>query len=297
VRRRSLPRSTRPRDVACQVRKISASNKSDIAPLTLLPLQKPPRGASAARICGVEMYVKLVSAMSSQILIRLIRFISAVALVLISATFASLAAQTSSGVITACVGKGSDLARFVTADQPCRLNETRIVFNVEGRPGPQGPAGPQGPPGPAGPSGTSGQSASTVFGTGPLTNLFTTMCTPIPGLTMTVDVPADSVLAVSTDGGVQTTSPSTTGWSQVEIQLQYDGASGLPGTRRQITPTNNGGVGATLETWSITQTTTLSPAPHTISVCGRLVAGFPVNISGSNTSALQGQLSVIVLKK
>jgi hypothetical protein len=92
-------------------------------------------------------------------------------------------------------------------------------------------------------------------------------------------------------------SAMTTGASVVEIQLLYDGAAGQPGTRRQITPTNNGGLVGTLETWSISQTTTLLPGSHTIAVCGRVVQGSPANIGGSSMSPLQGQLSVIVLKK
>ena len=48
--------------------------------------------------------------------------------------------------------------RLVTANEPCRPNETRILWNIVG---PQGPAGPTGPAGPAGPQGVAGPTGST----------------------------------------------------------------------------------------------------------------------------------------
>ena len=81
------------------------------------------------------------------------------------------------GVIYACVRLDRDkdegkLVRLVAGDEPCRRNETRIRWNVEGPTGPQGPKGatgakgtngvngaegPMGPPGLAGADGLDGE--------------------------------------------------------------------------------------------------------------------------------------------
>jgi hypothetical protein len=55
-------------------------------------------------------------------------------------------------------------------------------------------------------SGTIGQSVNTVYGTGTLVVDATVTNYPIiPGLSQTISVPTNSVLLVSTDGGIQST--------------------------------------------------------------------------------------------
>ncbi len=72
-------------------------------------------------------------------------------------------AQSTSGVITACVTPLLDRLRVVAATEPCRAGETRLQWNIQGPKGdrgdagPTGPAGPAGPPGPAGPQGLQGE--------------------------------------------------------------------------------------------------------------------------------------------
>jgi len=65
-------------------------------------------------------------------------------------------AQTTSGVITACVTPLLDRLRVVAATEPCRANESRLQWNIQGPKGDPGPAGPRGPVGPAGPAGATG---------------------------------------------------------------------------------------------------------------------------------------------
>lgn len=54
----------------------------------------------------------------------------------------------------ACVNNSSGTIFIVSPDEPCKANETKIVWNSIG---PQGPPGPEGPPGPAGPQGEQGE--------------------------------------------------------------------------------------------------------------------------------------------
>ncbi|HYM23731.1 MAG TPA: hypothetical protein VEU08_10990 [Vicinamibacterales bacterium] len=97
---------------------------------------------------------------------RLQRSIGALALAFGFAAFAaSMHAQIPSkdGVIYACVRVDRDddeakLTRMVSADEPCKRNEVRVRWNVQGPTGPTGATGVQGLPGAQGPQGTQGPS-------------------------------------------------------------------------------------------------------------------------------------------
>jgi hypothetical protein len=166
--------------------------------------------------------------------------------------------------------------------------------------GPIGPGGPEGPRGPEGPSGTTGQDAATVLGTGPLAlSASSTTFSPVPGLLVVVNVPNDSVLLVSTDGGIQVGMNTANIGTLVEVRLEYDGAAGGSGSTRRYMVHNSGNfVGA--DTWNVAQTVALPPGIHTIAVAARLVPVMgtvvPATLSGSSGSVFQGQLSVAVIK-
>jgi hypothetical protein len=52
--------------------------------------------------------------------------------------------------------------------------------------------------------------------------------------------------------------------------------------------------------WSMATTLTLASGPHTTPVRAEppiQTPGFTMNVSGNNTSVLQGQLSVVIIKK
>lgn len=70
-------------------------------------------------------------------------------------------AQSSSGLITACVGNLTGLTRLVADNEACRPWETRIQWRKQGEPGPMGPAGPVGPAGPRGATGAPGATGAT----------------------------------------------------------------------------------------------------------------------------------------
>src|SRR5438270_7800995 len=58
--------------------------------------------------------------------------------------------------IYACVNNASGETKLVAQNATCKNNETLVVWNVVGPPGPIGPQGPAGPTGPAGPAGPIG---------------------------------------------------------------------------------------------------------------------------------------------
>jgi hypothetical protein len=160
-----------------------------------------------------------------------------------------------------------------------------------------GPTGAQGAAGPQGVAGTTGQNTTTVFGTAGLVVTSASPFTLIPGLTQVVTVPASSRINMSTDGGVQTTSGLTTGFSSVDIVLVVDGLFPANGGYRRILPLNNGGITGVFQYWAISQSQTLTAGNHTIQVFAAGTGiGSNANVSGNNTSVLQGELTVEIQK-
>jgi hypothetical protein len=157
---------------------------------------------------------------------------------------------------------------------------------AKGDKGDKGNAGDRGPAGPPGPAGTTGQSADTLLGTAGISAQVA--FTPLPALTRTVSLPAQTALYVSTDGGMinHDFSQRTT----VDVVLRLDGND----VRFQRLSVGSGEA----ETWSMASALTLTPGAHTIDVAARLLLG-PVGsaeVSGNNSSALQGQLTVVTMK-
>src|SRR4051794_23129530 len=62
--------------------------------------------------------------------------------------------------IHACVDLREGEIRIVKPSEPCKRDEKRLMWNVEGPAGPTGPAGPQGPTGSIGPQGPAGPQGS-----------------------------------------------------------------------------------------------------------------------------------------
>jgi hypothetical protein len=168
-----------------------------------------------------------------------------------------------------------------------------------GSQGPPGPKGDTGATGPQGPPGTTGQDVTTAYGTG---QLFLTVPGagpfPVQGLQRTIQVPPNSVLYISTDGGAQTTSTSPSGYSIVDVGIYVDPAQGSPSAVYRRLVINNGGApSADIVNWSMAFSTVLPPGSHTIQVAATLVDGSPANVSGAGASVLKGQLSVVVMKQ
>jgi hypothetical protein len=148
--------------------------------------------------------------------------------------------------------------------------------------------------------GTTGQTATTAFGTVAL-NLpaVSETYTPVPGLNQTITVPANSVVYVSTDGGVAVNSGFADAGATVDVGLFVDGS--LVGSARRLLPRNTSGAPNTalmagFETWSMALSTDLSESTHTIEVGARLFDGARAIVS-ANSGVLQGKLTVLIVKK
>jgi len=142
-----------------------------------------------------------------------------------------------------------------------------------------------------------GQDATTVFST----SLITTDVglVEVPGLSQTVTVPANSVVMVSTDGSVQTSSSSPTAWALTEVFIVIDGVIGPAGTSCVITSTNSPVTGLPA-TWGFTRAYQLLPGQHTIAVeVVRAVAPGSVSAAtgGAGSVARLDSMTVTILKK
>lgn len=175
-----------------------------------------------------------------------------------------------------------------------------------GTAGPQGPAGPAGPAGPTGPAGatgaagTTGQSITEVYGTGQVSvGAATTTAVLIPGLTTTVTVPANAVVSVHTDGGIQSTGATSSTFSVVDVILYVDGVATTTGGQRRVAIANTSSLAQLIGNWSMDHTYTLSPGAHTFEVkaVGGVAGSSSANVSSGSAPQLRGVLSVEILKQ
>lgn len=134
---------------------------------------------------------------------------------------------------------------------------------------------------------TTGQTASTVFGTAALNA--TPSFSDIPGLTQTITVPANSKVCMTTDGGVQ----GLAGNVSVDVAIFVDGSVDSVVRRVSINSTSGTDVGE----WSITQCLSMTSS-HTLIVRAAVSSGVGVAVvSGNPSSAIQGELTVLILKQ
>jgi len=123
------------------------------------------------------------------------------------------------------------------------------------------------------------------------------VCTPLPGLALEVNAPANSVLLVSTFGGFQVNpqppEPAPVG-STIDIKLRYNGVDAVV---RRVSAYNVGNITVGYNGWSITQTLTVA-GPRLIEVCAQFVQGSAAVVSsGAALPHIQGQLSVVIIKR
>lgn len=148
--------------------------------------------------------------------------------------------------------------------------------------------------------GTNGQAVYEVYGTGQLVvTTSTTSYTLIPGLTQTINVPANSIVHVHTDGGMQSTGATSSTFSVVDIGLFVDGVVSNTGGQRRLSIANTSSLAQLIANWSIDRTYTLSPGSHTFQV--RAVNGAAgasaANVSSGSAPQLQGVLTVTIINK
>ncbi len=174
------------------------------------------------------------------------------------------------------------------------------AMGVDGPIGQQGMFGAAGPIGPAGPAGTTGQSAQAVHSTASITVGTATPQTVIPGMTVTLNVPAASRVLLSTDGAIQTTSAVATGFSMVDVFLAVDGAPFTSGGYQRIVAGNSNGLTGRFESWSMSMVASVPAGNHTFTVqaIGVNQAGAAdATVGGPVNSVLEGTLNVVVLKQ
>lgn len=174
------------------------------------------------------------------------------------------------------------------------------ITGPTGAVGAAGPAGPTGAVGATGPSGTTGQGITEVYGTGQLSvGAATTTPTLIPGLTTTVNVPANSIVHVHTDGGIQSTGATSTTFSVVDVILYVDGVAATTAGQRRVAIANTSSLAQLIGNWSIDHTYTLPAGNHTFEVraVGGVGGSSNANVSSGSSNLLKGVLSVEIIKQ
>jgi hypothetical protein len=117
----------------------------------------------------------------------------------------------------------------------------------------------------------------------------------LPGLSRTITLTAPAKILCHTDGGIQTTSTSTSGFSAVDCVLFLNGGLFGQGGYERVTVVNNFGVVTVLGFFSKTVIANLGPGTYTIDVRTRLNLGSNANVGGNNSSVLQGVLITQVI--
>jgi hypothetical protein len=176
---------------------------------------------------------------------------------------------------------------------------------LDGANGPPGPTGPAGPAGPQGPPGLANNGALTVFGASsldpqpipgipvPAPGTTSTDFRVLPGLSVTVTVPDNSMVYIATNGGVQAApsftmlhptnptcalniTPIADVIAMADIAITVDGdtnvTTGTPSGFQRVGSTF-GANGTTIGYWSMSETRTLPPGTHTLAVSAAWFSG------------------------
>lgn len=165
----------------------------------------------------------------------------------------------------------------------------------KGDPGDPGPKGDTGPAGQPGPPGTTGQDILEAVGTGQVSITGATNYTNIPGLALTVTVPADAKVHIDTSGGIQCTGTGSA-YSAVDVAVFVDGS--ITNAQRRVVAANTTGLAQIVASWSFGRFINLTAGSHTIDV---RAAGVDPTMAAANVSSaaapqLQGVLTVTTLK-
>lgn len=164
--------------------------------------------------------------------------------------------------------------------------------------GATGPTGANGATGATGPTGgVTGQNIFSNYGTSQITVSTIGVWTALPGVSQTINVPANTVLYISTDGGFQTTSATASQYSTIDVAIFIDGTFAANAGFRRMTALNGpaGSIGTAINNWSMAISQTLTPGNHTIDVRTRGVNGQPYIISGDNTTTSQGVVNTVII--
>lgn len=169
---------------------------------------------------------------------------------------------------------------------------------LTGSTGTTGAIGRTGSTGNTGANGTAGQNASDAYGTG---SIAVAKSSPtwveIPGLFQSITVTPNSVISLYTDGAIQTTKISRSGFSAVDIAIFVDGVKSENAAHKKVLAVNSAIAGQMIGNYSMGKVVSLSEGAHRIDVRARYSAGETATVGGGISSVLQGVLTVIILKK
>jgi hypothetical protein len=117
-------------------------------------------------------------------------------------------------------------------------------------------------------------------------------------VTQTITVPENCGLLITANGGMNTTSTSSTAISTVDVAIFIDGSSPTNGGYRRVTGFNPSAtaINSTGIPWSITTIQNLSAGSHTIDVRSRYVIGSTASVSSNNSNSRQGALYITIIK-
>jgi hypothetical protein len=135
----------------------------------------------------------------------------------------------------------------------------------------------------------------TAFGSGSLSPNVASFQS-VPGLELTVTVPDNAVLYISSDGGLKVGNMAAGAASVVDVVLAVDGAIVSNGGWRRVTAMNPSASIVGTATWSFGESLTLTGS-HKIAIAARLVSGVAPVLSGASGTIEQGQLTVMIIKK
>jgi hypothetical protein len=144
---------------------------------------------------------------------------------------------------------------------------------------------------------TGGQTSTSYFTTAAATFNSATGLTYLAGFPVTINVPTDTVLLITSDVGVATNNNTNIGFSAIDVVLTVDALPLTNGGYQRVIPVNNGGIGGTIDYASISQTVQLTAGSHTVGIAAAGIGiGNNATVGGDNTSVLQGELTVTILK-
>jgi hypothetical protein len=159
--------------------------------------------------------------------------------------------------------------------------------------------------GATGPKGTTGQQIMSVFSTATVTIGTATPVLPVlvPGLSLSVTVPANTLVYVSSYGGIGTTSTAMNGVSVVDILLQIDGITPPAGAFERIYVANTTDMLPQSRNWSFATFQPITQGNHTFTIAAKAglatgnaaLGNASATVGGDNTITNQGELTVLFL--
>ena len=145
---------------------------------------------------------------------------------------------------------------------------------------------------------TSGQSSTSYFTNAATAINTNTTLTYLSGYPVNIDVPTNTTTLITCDVGVLNNGNGPNAFCMVDIVLIVDGVPLTNGGYQRVMPANNNNTGGTIDYASFSQSIELTQGTHTIGLAAAGTGvGNDATVGGDNTSVLQGEVTVTILKK